>query len=60
MDNNQLSHDILNLLERLRIMHEILRDKKFDHIPQSEVMIDLTETLKLLDLRFQELANTDQ
>jgi hypothetical protein len=60
MDKKHISHDILNLLERLRIMHDILKDKKFDHIPKDEVMVDLKEALKLLDQRFIDLANTDQ
>ena len=60
MDKKHLSHDILNLLERLRIMHEILRDKKFEEIPKDEVLLDLKESLKVLDERFSQLANIDQ
>ena len=41
MDNRQLSHDILNILERLRIMHDLIKDKNYEHIPKDELLTDL-------------------
>ncbi len=60
MNKSHLSHDILNLLARLRIMHDVLKDKKYDQIPKEEVMEDLEQSLKQLEVKFKELANTDQ
>jgi len=53
---NQLSHDILNLIERLRIMHDIVKDKKFNQISEEEFFQDLDETLKDLKSHFEQLA----
>jgi hypothetical protein len=52
----QLSHDILNLIERLRIMHDIVKDKKFNQISEEEFFQDLDETLKDLKTHFEQLA----
>ena len=49
MDNRKLSHDILNALERLRIMHDLARDQNFTMISKEEVMSDLGETLRKLE-----------
>jgi hypothetical protein len=56
MDKRQISHDILNILERLRIMHDLIRDQNYEDIPKSELMNDLNESLVLLKTRFDSLA----
>jgi hypothetical protein len=56
MDKRQISHDILNILERLRIMHDLIRDQNYEDIPKAELMNDLNETLVLLKTRFDSLA----
>jgi len=56
MDNQKLSHDILNILERLRIMHDLMKDKNFEHIPKEELLNDLQENLDLLKTNFQKLS----
>jgi hypothetical protein len=56
MDKNKISHDILNILERLRIMHDLIRDQNFQHISKEELDLDLAENLKLLDKKFKEMC----
>ncbi len=56
MDKKKLSHDILNILERLRIMHDLIRDQNFEHIPKEELMADLKENLELLNKNFEKLT----
>jgi len=56
MDNRQLSHDILNILERLRIMHDLIKDKNYEHIPKDELLTDLNENLDMLKKHFETLA----
>lgn len=56
MNKNHLSHDILNILERLRIMHDLLKEQSFEHIPKEELMADLAENLELLKKNFDQLA----
>jgi hypothetical protein len=56
MNPNLISHDILNILERLRIMHDLLKDKSFEHIPKEELMADLAENLESLKKNFDQLA----
>jgi hypothetical protein len=56
MDNRQLSHDILNILERLRIMHDLIKDKNYEHIPKNELLTDLNEDLDLLRKKFDILS----
>lgn len=58
-DKNLLSHDILNILERLRIMHDLIKDKNYEHIPKDELITDLNENLDLLKKYFDRLS-TDQ
>ena len=48
MDKRKLSHDILNMLERLRIMHDMARDQNFSVISKAEVKTDLADTLEKL------------
>ncbi len=55
-NQKQLSHDIINLIERLRIMHDIAKDKKFNQISEEEFFQDLDETLKDLKKHFEQLA----
>lgn len=50
-----LSHDILNSIERLRIMHDLARDQNFSVIPKEELEQDLAENLKKLERDFKEL-----
>lgn len=54
-DSHQLSHDILNILERLRIMHDLIREKKFDSISKEELEQDLKEALESLENHFKQL-----
>ncbi len=56
MDKRQLSHDILNILERLRIMHDLIKDQNYEHIPKKELLTDLNENLALLKQHFDTLA----
>jgi len=51
----QLSHDILNLLERIRIMHDLAFEAKFDDISKEELSSDLQESLESLEEKFKEL-----
>ena len=55
MDRRQISHDILNILERLRIMHDLARDKNFEVITESELKNDLKENLDQLKKDFEKL-----
>ncbi len=54
-NNRQLSHDILNLLERLRIMHDIAIDGNYQSIGKDELEEDLKEALRDLAERFDKL-----
>lgn len=56
MDKSKLSHDILNTLERLRIMHDLMKDQNFEHIPKEELLKDLNENLELLKKNFDLLS----
>lgn len=55
MDKRQLSHDILNMIERLRIMHDMAKDQNFSVISKEELKNDLEETLKKLSEDFKVL-----
>jgi hypothetical protein len=55
MTNRKLSHDILNLLEQLRIMHDLVAEKKYELISKEELTTDLKSALKSLEEKFQEL-----
>lgn len=55
MDKRLLSHDILNMLERLRIMHDLAKDQNFSVISKEELKSDLDETLKQLEENFKKL-----
>lgn len=49
MDKRQLSHDILNMIERLRIMHDLAKEQNFSVISKEEIKSDLDETLKKIE-----------
>lgn len=55
MDMRQLSHDILNMIERLRIMHDLSLGQNFSEISKEELKSDLKETLEKLSLDFEKL-----
>jgi hypothetical protein len=57
MDSKKLSHDILNSLERLRIMHDLIKSQNFSAIPKDEMISDLSEELKKLEKNFEILLN---
>ena len=57
MDRRQLSHDILNILERLRIMHDLARDQNFEVISEEELKKDLKENLDQLKTDFEKLLS---
>ena len=57
MDTKKLSHDIQNAISRLKIMHDIAKDEKFDLIPKDELKKDLAETLEDLKKNFEILLN---
>ena len=56
MDKAELSHSILNILERLRIMHGLIKDHNYSEIPKEEILSDLKENLELLKNQFDLLA----
>ena len=56
MDKAELSHSILNILERLRIMHGLIKDHNYSEIPKEEILSDLKEDLELLKNQFDLLA----
>jgi len=55
LDKRQLSHDIQNMIERLRIMHDLAKDQNFAAIPKDELVADLSETLSKLEKDFKAL-----
>jgi hypothetical protein len=55
MDRRQLSHDILNILERLRIMHDLAFEAKFDDVSKDELSSDFQESLESLEEKFKDL-----
>jgi hypothetical protein len=55
LDKRQLSHDILNMLERLRIMHDLAKDQNFEVIKKDELLNDLNETLQKLEVDLKNL-----
>lgn len=56
MDKRLLSHNILNMIERLRIMHDLAKDQNFSVISKEELLKDLEETLKGLEQDLKKLA----
>jgi hypothetical protein len=57
MDSRKLSHDILNSLERLRIMHDLIKSQNYSVIPKDEMEKDLEDELKKLDENFRLLLS---
>lgn len=55
MDKKILSHNILNMLDRLRIMHDLAKDQNFSVISKEELLSDLSETLSQLEKDLKEL-----
>lgn len=56
MDKNKISHDILNTLERLRIMHDLVLNRSFEQIGKEELLSDLKENMEQLQKDFEKLA----
>ena len=54
--DRETSHSILNELERLKIMHDLLKDEKFTSIPKEEIQKDAQLSLDKL----KSLFNNDQ
>lgn len=54
-DSKQISHDIMNALERLRIMHDLVKGEKYQSISKEEITGDLKETLDKLREDFDRL-----
>lgn len=46
------SHNILNELERLKIMHDLLKDQKFEVIAKDEILKDAQASLDKLKTLF--------
>lgn len=53
--SRQISHDIMNALERLRIMHDLVKGEKYETISKEEIISDLKETLEKLKTDFDRL-----
>ncbi len=47
----------MNSLERLRIMHDLIKSKNFAAIPRDEMVADLAEEIKKLEKNFEILLN---
>ncbi len=56
LDRRQLSHDILNYIERLRVMHDLAREQDYSVIKKEELLSDLAETVRLLEAKLKDLA----
>lgn len=57
MDSKKLSHDILNALERLRIMHDLIKSQNYSVIPKDEMIRDLESEIKKLEANFRILLD---
>lgn len=55
MSSSKISHDILNYIERLRIMHDLVKEQNFEEISKEELANDLDETLNKLKESFEKL-----
>jgi len=55
MDRDKVSHEILNLLERLRVMHDLAKNMNYSAVTKKELISDLDETLKELEEYFKTL-----
>jgi hypothetical protein len=54
-NENQLHHDLTNMIERLRIMHDLVKKKNFEDITKEELKSDLSETLNQIKNTFDHL-----
>jgi hypothetical protein len=57
MDSRKLSHDILNALERLRIMHDLIKSQNFSVVSRDEIVKDLNDEIKKLEENFKKLLD---
>jgi len=55
MKNNKTVHDLANSIERLRIMLDIVKNKKFEQVSKEELIEDLESTLVEIKDRFDKL-----
>ncbi len=55
MADRQVTHDILNMLERLRIMHDLASKGNFRDITKEEMRRDLEAALETLRRNFEKL-----
>lgn len=55
--NRENSHTILNELSKLQIMHDLLKEERFDKIPKEEIIQDALASLEKLKDAF---LSTDQ
>ncbi len=55
MINNKIIHDVINYIERLRIMLDIAKNKKFEQVSKEELTEDLEATLKEIKISFDKL-----
>ena len=53
MFESKIKHDILNAIERLRIMYDITSKGDFSDISKEEIRTDLKETLLELEENFK-------
>lgn len=51
------SHTILNELSKLQIMHDLLKEERFEQIPREEIIKDALESLEKIKEAF---LNSDQ
>jgi len=56
MDKDSVSHEILNILDRLRIMHDLLAHQNYQTIQKEEIKEDLQENLERLKTQFEKLT----
>ena len=47
----------MNSLERLRIMHDLIKSHNYSAIPKDEMVTDLAEEIKKLEKNFEILLN---
>lgn len=52
MDNQKLHHDIVNDIERLKIMLDLLMKNQFNEISKDEIKKDLKDSLLSLEKNF--------
>ncbi len=56
MDKNSVSHEILNILDRLKIMHDLIANQNYQVIQKEEIKEDLKENLERLKTQFDKLT----